>query len=201
MANLIALPKPYITERDLSMIAPDYCVEVVRGQLNEVNMSTVGLEHMFIMNNVYDLIKPFVESHRLGFVHTNGLTYVLQKEGDRVQITRIPDIGFIRRNRIRQSVDLARPFAGFPDLAVEITTRDETTLQILAKVQDYLQAGTEEVWVLFPRRQELHQYRSDNPTINVYSGTDKIDTDKIFPGMKLVAQNLFTFPNFDTSPR
>jgi Uma2 family endonuclease len=201
MANLIVLPKPYITERDLTMLAADYRVEVVRGELSEVDMSAAGLEHMFITNNVYDLIKPYVDAHRLGFVHTNGLTYILQKEGDRVQITRIPDFGFIRRNRIRQSVDLARPFNGYPDLAIEIITREETTMQILAKVQDYLVAGTDEVWVLFPSRQELHQYRRDNPTIRVYGGSDAIETDRIFPGMKLIVQNLFTFPNFDTSPR
>jgi len=201
MANLIVLPKPYITERDLTLIAPDYPVEVVQGELNEVDMSAAGLEHMFITNNVYDLIKPYVDAHRLGFVHTNGLTYILQKEGDRVQITRIPNFGFIRRHRIRQSVDLSRPFNGYPDLAIEIITRDETTMHILAKVQDYLVAGTDEVWVVFPSRQELHQYRRDNPTIRIYSGTDTIDTDRLFPGMKLVVEKLFTFPNFDTSPR
>jgi Uma2 family endonuclease len=201
MVNLVVLPKPYITERDLTMLSPDFCVEVVRGELNEVNMSTAGLQHMFITNNVYDLVKPYVEAHRLGFVHTNGLTYILQKEGDRVQVTRIPDFGFIRRSRIRQSIDLARPFSGYPDLAVEIVTRDETTMQILAKVQDYLEAGTDEVWVLFPSRQELHQYRRNTPTIRVYSGSEPIETDTVFPGMRLVVKSLFAIPNFDTSPR
>ncbi len=201
MVNLIVLPKPYITERDLTLLASDVCVEVVRGVLNEVNMSAAGLQHMFVTNNVYDLIKPYVEAHRLGFVHTNGLTYILRKEGDRVQVTRIPDIGFIRRNRIRQSVDLARPFNGHPDLAVEIVTRDESTMSILAKVQDYLEAGTDEVWVLFPSRQELHQYRRNNPTIRVYGNSDVIETGSIFPGMRLIVKSLFAFPSFDTSPR
>ena len=55
---------------------------------------------------------------------------------------------------------------------------------------DYLDHGTEEVWMLYPSRKELHQYRRDEQAVRVYYEHDEVETP-LFPGLKLGVSALF----------
>lgn len=62
----------------------------------------------------------------------------------------------------------------------------------LDKVRDYLDKGSEQVWVLFSDYDEVYQYRRDDrKTIRVYSGDDVIDAEMLFSGLELRARDCF----------
>ena len=101
------------------------------------------------------------------------------------------DTTFIRNERL--PADLSHAFDGAPDLAVEVISPGNAAADMLAKVRDYLNHGSEEVWLLYPKLKELHRYRRDEVgTVRVYTKSDVIDAAPLFPGLTLAIADLFT---------
>lgn len=192
--TLVTSPPKAITEEELlRMSAGDQWFEVVHGEVAPV--MAAGFLHAVVMSNVFSLLDHFAREHRLGHVFGDGLHYILDADAESIRGSRIPDVSFIRRGRIPKNFDYRRPFPGAPDLAVEVISPDESGQGVLEKVNDYLQAGTEEVWAVYPEAQIIHQYRRDDPrTIHVYKSDDRIDAGTLFPGLELRAQALFILP-------
>jgi Uma2 family endonuclease len=170
-------------------------VEVINGEAVEKDMRAAGFLHAFVTDNVYDLLKPFANEHHLGFVVTDSVTYYLHVDEEGVQASRLPDLSFIRFDRIPSDVDFSRPFPGAPTLAVEVVSPSETAEEIQGKLNDYLTYGAEQVWVLYPTSRQLYQYRSDDPkNPRVYSGTDLLDAAALFPGLIITVDQFFVLP-------
>src|SRR5574341_1066376 len=188
--------QPGITEEDLLRLgAEDRLIEVINGEI--VEMTPVGFLHHIITENVHEVLKTFVKLHRLGHVFMDGLIYVLKRDKrGRVIKSRVPDTSFIRRGRVPKDFDLKRPFPGAPDLAVEVVSPDETAEDIIAKVRDYLEAGSEQVWVLYPDHKELHQYINGDSTVHTYQFSDTLATDALFPGLVISISDSFSIPDF-----
>ena len=47
-----------------------------------------------------------------------------------------------------------------PNLAVEVVSKSNTGEEILAKLGDYFQTGTELVWVVYPSARQVYVYTS-----------------------------------------
>lgn len=166
-------------------------VEVIDGEPVEIT-ATAGFIHNEIITNLYDGLKPFVKAHTLGSVRVDGLTYILHVDEHGVQTARIPDVSFISRAKILTGFDKSRPFIGAPDLAVEVVSPTETTADWMDKVSDYLRYGTELVWVIFPHKNELHQYvQSDHPPV-IYKVGDTLEVDSLFPGLQIPIASVFS---------
>jgi Uma2 family endonuclease len=165
-------------------------VEVVDGEVVEVEMTT-GFIHGVIINNLYDLIKPFVVENKLGRVFGDGVTYVLHVDEQGVQHSRIADFSFIRANRIPKAFDRSRPFMGAPDLAVEGVSPTEKTPDLLKKIRDYLQYGAEQVWAIYPQSKELHQYLISENLPRVYKEADTFEAPTLFLGLQISIADLF----------
>lgn len=184
-----------ITEDDLLRLgAEDKAFEVVNGEL--VEMSPVGYQHVALVFHIAKILDRFASENRLGHVLPDSLIYVLQRGSrGKVRVSRVPDVSFIRRGRIPKDFDVTRPFPGAPDLAVEITSPTEKPEDTLGKVRDYLRFGSEQVWVVYPKQEEVHQYRRDeSKTVRVYTGDDVIDAASLFPGLELKARALYELP-------
>ena len=164
--------------------------EVIGGRLQEVEMAA-GIQHAFIRDNIYDILRIFVRDNKLGKVINDSLTYVLARdENGKITESRLPDVSFIRPGRIPADYDRSQPFPGAPDLAVEVVSPFERTATTLAKITDLLQYGAEEVWVIYPLEQELHRYANDEAP-RVYSVDDTLQADNLFPGLQLKLADLY----------
>ena len=65
--------------------------------------------------------------------------------------------------------------------ATEVLSPDDTPGEVLAKVADWLDAGTRLVWVIDPRRFEARVYRGDgSPSILDASGP--LEGEAVLPG-------------------
>lgn len=170
--------------------AEDKWVEVINGEIVAGERDVTFL-HVVIIDNLYDLLKPFAKAHKLGRVQTDGVRFVLAGTLEDIKRARKPDFSFIRAGRIPADFDWAGDFLGAPDLAVEVASPGQSNPVLLDKITDYLTAGTEEAWLIFPWRKEVYQYRRDEEVPRIYRSGDVINTSALFPGLKLMVDELF----------
>jgi Uma2 family endonuclease len=177
-----------ISEEELA--ASDAQVEVIDGEI--VPMPAVFLEHHLVAGNVYLPLAIHIQGNPIGYLFMDGLICVLERtRNGKIRKSYVPDTAFIRSARMPD--DLDRAFDGAPDLAVEVVSPGNDAAEIMTKVRDYLEHGSEEVWLLYPRLKELHRYRRDEPgTVQVYASGSVFDAAPLFPGLQLVIADLFT---------
>jgi Uma2 family endonuclease len=63
--------------------------------------------------------------------------------------------------------------------------------EIEGKLFDYLDAGTQMVWLVFPRTQTITVYRSLKD-IRIFTVDDTIDCEELLPGFSVAVKELFT---------
>ncbi len=164
--------------------------EVANGEW--VAIDDVTLLHIFIVDNLLDILRPFVKNHKLGIVHSAGVEYILYTSEKGIQTAYKPDLAFLRKGRIPEGFDLyRRPFPGAPDLAVEVVSHGQTTTDVLDKVADYLCYGTEEIWVIYPAKHDLHRYRRGEGAPEYYAENQTVQAETLFPGLAIKVADLF----------
>jgi Uma2 family endonuclease len=196
MSMTTSPPRLITVDELVRLSARHYRVEVVDGELriqDIEDMQPVGGTHVIVISNIYDLIKPYVKQHQLGLFLTDGLAYLLDARTEGLKGSRVPDSSFIRQGDLNRDWDLDRPYPGHPTLAIEVISPSESGDDILAKTGDFLDYGTEQVWVVYPSQRELFQYFADG-RVRRYRGDDVIDVDALFPGLVLKLADLFVLP-------
>jgi Uma2 family endonuclease len=192
---MVTTQSKLLTEADVLALGSDARVEIVDGEV--IEMPPVGMLHHFIAGNIYRILHDFAVDSKSGYVFMDGLICLLDVDGEGIRGAFVPDVCFIRKDRIPQEYDLARPFPGAPDLAVEVVSPNDNVEALLAKVRTYLNKGTEQVWVVFPQQQEVHQYIRDEAGVHTYSGSDTIGAEALLPGLELTMRAIFSLPDFD----
>ena len=189
------LTKPsQITEDDVLKLDSDARIEVINGEM--VEMTPVGGLHHFIAGNFYRRLDAFVLANKLGYVFMDGLIYLMFKKSKGLQGALVPDVSFISKAAIPANWQIHLPFPGAPTLAIEVMSPGDDAEKMLAKVRIYLNAGTEQVWVVYPEQKELHQYSRSSPeTVRVYTSTETFTVESLFPGLTISMQDVFTVPN------
>lgn len=168
-------------------------IEVTDGQPIEV-MRNMTYLHQYIIENAFLFIRPYVIANQLGRVHTAGLGYILIGTRKKVIMRRYPDFSFIRAAQIPKGYDLNGDFVGAPDLAVEVISPGQSNTVVFTKVTEYLRAGAEEVWLVYPHRRSVTQIRHDADEWRVYALDESIETP-LFPAFAVPVAALF---NIDT---
>lgn len=190
----VPLERTAVTLDDLMKLASDARVEVINGVI--VEMAPVGgLHHIYGGNLLYP-IKTYVDERDLGIVFMDGLLYLMNEDDRHLRGSYSPDISFIRRENIPASWNLSLPFPGVPDFAVEVMSPSDSAEEIQAKVDTYLAKGTEQVWVVYPATRQIYQYRRDQNTVRIYSGSEQIDCESLFPGLDLTLDRIFKLPTW-----
>lgn len=184
------IPAPDVTEslmtaeQLLTYYAPDKRTELVRGRL--VVREPAGYEHGVVAGRVYGTLWTFLQrdresrsaEHPLGELLAAETGFTLQRSPDTV---RAPDVAFVSWHRRPSAV---RGFAELaPDLAVEVRSPDDRTGDVVAKVGDWLRAGSLLVWVLDPMRRAAQVYRADG-AVSVLSDADALDGEQVLPGFR-----------------
>lgn len=183
--------QPVITQTELlELDAQGLDVEVVDGLILESEITVTHL-HQVVIENLYDLLKPYAKTRKLGLVHSDGLRYILIGERKKVTLAYKPDVSFIRVERIPEDYDWNGDFPGAPDLAVEVASPGQTTTMLVGKISDYLRSGTEEGWLVIPWRKELHQYRRDADAPRIFFAEDTFTPEGLFPDLTIQINTLF----------
>ncbi len=159
--------------------------ELVKGEL--IIMSPAGSEHGAIIFNLSAIIGQFIRANNLGQGFGAETGFKLTTNPDTV---RAADIAFVSRDRIPQT-GLPKNFWEIaPDLTVEVLSPGDTFEQVYDKVEDYLSAGTREVWIVSPKRRNVTVYRSLTE-IKTYSENDELDGGDVVPGFRCKVSEIF----------
>jgi Uma2 family endonuclease len=165
-----------LTATDVERVSlPGKLVELVRGQL--VVREPPGTRHGAIAAKLGYYLSDFVHRHGLGIVFAQDTGFKIGSDPDTV---RAPDVAFVGRDRGAQIpprgyADLA------PDLLAEILSPGDAPAEVLAKVADWLAAGTRLVWVVDPQRSEVRVYRRDG-SLSILGESDSLDGEDVLPG-------------------
>jgi Uma2 family endonuclease len=162
--------------------------ELVDGELVEV--PGAGALHAMIVFALARLLEDFARQHELGLVLPDGLAYVLRRGPDQV---RIPDVSFIAWEHVPDEGIPEGFWEGPPTLAVEVVSPNDRADDTHDRVQDYLEAGTRQVWVLWPRRRSISVYSPGADTCEL--GPDAVlNGGDMLPGFTVRVGDLFEVP-------
>jgi len=177
-------PPALLTADELQHVyVPDKRVELVRGLL--VVRELPGMRHARVAMDLALALGAHVRAAALGRVYAEA-GFKLASNPDTV---RGPDIAFISRGRIPDPEPTG--FAGFaPDLVVEVISPGDRPGEVLAKVADWLSAGTRLVWVLDPARRVARVYRDDG-TEQILTADESLDGGEVVPGFSFPLNEIF----------
>lgn len=102
-----------------------------------------------------------------------------------------PDVAYVRTQRPSYGASEAY-VRGAPDLAIEVASPSNSAGELQAKVLEYFEAGTRQVWVVHPRTRTVvvHTSASEARTLGL---ADEIDGGDLLPGLTLAVREIFRF--------
>ena len=174
MTTLLATP---MTAEELSRLSvPGKSFELVRGQL--VVREPPGSWHGMVQANLTRIVADFVHRHSLGLVFGQDTGFRIRSDPDTV---RAPDLAFVAADRA--ALIPRRGYAALsPELVAEILSPDDRPGEVLAKIADWLDAGTRLVWVIDPERREARVHRGDG-TIAIVGADGALEGEDVLPGL------------------
>ncbi len=102
---------------------------------------------------------------------------------------RIPDVAFVPAERAKR-IDPDRPVEGAPALAIEVVSPTDLAEDLARKVEQYLAAGAQAVWVLYPNVKQVHIRRHSGISTTL-TEADVLDARDLFPGFSVAVRDLF----------
>ncbi len=159
----------------LGLEVPGKRAELVKGVL--VVREPAGYRHGEVAAELARRLANHVIAENLGRVLAAETGFKLASDPDTV---RAPDVAFIRTERLPEP-----PPAGYaelaPDLVVEVLSPDDRPGAVLAKVADWLEAGSALVWIVDPQRRLGRVYRA-NGSESLMDQDGALDGEDVVPG-------------------
>jgi Uma2 family endonuclease len=191
--------QPYMTLDELLARGEDASFEIINGKV--VDMPPAGGLHQIIAGNIVRILSTYAYKAGNGMILPDQMTYLMHSDSAGLKDSFVPDISFLSRYNIPSDWNIEKPHPGVPDLAIEIISPGDDAQLVSRKTRTYLEKGSKQVWLVYPRLKEVHQYRASQPdTVRIYrSGV--IDTDDLFPDLKLPVNEIFEIPDYMPSPQ
>lgn len=159
--------------------------ELIDGEL--VEMSPAGEDHGAYGVAVSGYLFGYVISHRLGRVFGPDTGFVTSDDPPTV---RVPDVAFVRADRLAADRDQSRFLRVAPDLAVEIISPSESGSEVLAKAMMWLAAGVKLLWLVDPATRTVTVFAAGQAPW-VLTEEDSLDGGDVVPGFKLPVRDIF----------
>ncbi|MGL4552460.1 MAG: Uma2 family endonuclease [Gemmataceae bacterium] len=124
---------------------------------------------------------------RRGHVTSNDSGVRLESDPDTV---RGPDVAYWDKERLPQMPRTGYP-AVAPDLVVEVMSPSDVFTKVMAKVQQYLDAGVRLVWVAVPEDQAVAVYSPGGRPVRLLTAADTISGEDVLPGFTCPVAGFF----------
>ena len=159
--------------------------ELIDGELRQ--MAPTVNWHGEVESKLVVRVGSHVEAHRLGIVSCGETLYIVRRNPDRV---RAADIAFIRQERVPPLEARQHVMEVIPDLVVEILSKHDTVAEIHDKIEDWLNAGVQMLWIVDPFRRTVTIYQPGcDPTILGEHGF--LEGDPVVAGFRCPMADIF----------
>jgi len=165
--------------------------ELIHGE--RIALNPMVMKHNVRAKRLYDAIVRFLLSTSLGEAYFEA-AFVLTYQSDWATGSRVPDILFVRAQRLAAYIEAFpnwedMPLVLVPDLAVEVISTNDHYSDVDAKVELYLDDGVEVVWVVDPKQKTVTvrgcDYYKKLKIGDVLTGSD------VLPGFELAVEKIF----------
>jgi Uma2 family endonuclease len=178
-----------LTAEDLwRMGTGDVRRELIDGAL--VEMPPVGGVHGDVTGRICRRLVEHVEAHGAGKVLVGDVGFVLGLPHDPDRV-RAPDVAFVSHERLQGGRAPEGFLRGAPDLAVEVLSPRDNSLDIQRKVRDWLEAGSRLVWVVAPAARTTTAYRADG-SARLVRDDETLDGEDVLPGLSIRLSDVLT---------
>jgi Uma2 family endonuclease len=159
--------------------------ELIDGELRE--MAPTVNWHGEVEINLGTLLHVHVRAQGLGRVSCGEVLFVVRRNPDRV---RAADIAFIRRERVPPLEARQHIMEAIPDLVVEILSQHDTVAEVSDRIDDWLGAGVQMLWIVDPFRRTVTVYQPDHdPTLLGEHGV--LESDPVVSGFRCPVAEIF----------
>ena len=116
-----------------------------------------------------------------------GVGFLIATDPDTV---RAPNVAFLRQERLEPTGIPKGYYPGAPDLAVEVIAPDELYLDVDDTIAEWLEYGTQVVFVVNPRRKVVAVHRPGQP-VGILGIEDCLTAEDVVPGWSFAVRDLF----------
>jgi Uma2 family endonuclease len=182
----MAITEKLLTAEEFEQLPDDgKRYELIDGELRE--MAPAVNWHGEVEVNLGTLLNVYVRPQGLGRVSCGEVLYIVRRNPDCV---RAADIAFIRQDRVPPLEARQHIMEVIPDLVVEILSQSDTIAEISDKINDWLQAGVQMLWVVVPFQRTVTMYQPGcDPRLLGERGT--LEGDPVIPGFRCSVAELF----------
>lgn len=170
------------TFKDLENLPDDgKLYELVRGQLVEKEMGQLSV---WIVSEIVRLIGNYLERDPLGWVFAElpiDCFPWIPNHGRR------PDVAYFHRERLPQPKEVQTSVA--PNWVVEVVSKNDTALDVEEKIEEYLRAGVELVWLVYPTLQSVRSHTAND--VHVAHVNDVITGGTVLPKFSAPVRDFF----------
>jgi Uma2 family endonuclease len=174
---------PLTLEQFASLPAEGVRHEIDAGKL--ITLPPVKSLHSRIARSVFIAVQACLDDVGLSEAFSEA-GYILSEDPLTI---RQPDVSVLSKDRIA-ATDADSYFQGAPDLAVEIVSPSDSAQDLEIKIEQYLQAGARQVWVLYPKTKNIHVFSSGRSP-RILDENQTLEGGDLLPGFSVRVASLF----------
>ncbi|MGH2460351.1 MAG: Uma2 family endonuclease [Chloroflexota bacterium] len=153
-----------------------------------IEMSPPGGEHGKVTMGAGALVFGFARQRQLGTVYAAETGFLIQRSPDRV---RAPDVAFVARDRLPEGHSPPGYVPLAPDFVVEVVSPNDSALDVQARVDEWLKAGTQIAWTVYPGIRTVLVFRGLGQIERKSADDDELDAEPVLPGFRCKVRDLF----------
>jgi Uma2 family endonuclease len=157
--------------------------ELIFGEV--VEMMTTGYVHGAVVGRVVEQLRGYVRQHPIGEVVSGETGFQLAPD-----VVRGADAAFISNEQIATISEPEKYLPFGPALAVEVISPGNTASEMQTKLDLYLGAGSQLVWLIYP---DLHKVVVHDHTgrVQTLTESDTLGGGDVLPGLSIPVSELF----------
>lgn len=181
----MATTQPFTVDELMHLPDDGYQHEIVHGEL--VNMPPAGEEHGDISQAINHRLLNWEEGRNRGKVTVPDTGFVVTSDSRNVYM---PDVAYIRLERLPPDRDRTKFIGTHPDVAVEIVSPSDRVIEVVRKVRTYLDAGVSMVLLVDPQSRSIDVHSPDRAVITL-TDDDEFDGGDVLPGFSFRVGDIF----------
>ena len=159
--------------------------ELVEGRLERKGMGALSSSFNVLMGL---LLSTHVRANQLGFTFDSECMY--RCFPGKPHTIRKPDVSFVRNGRFPNNAIPKGIIEIAPDFVIEVMSVHDRWTRVNKKVQEFLDAGVQLVWVVDPQSLSVHVYVPNGSSTRHLAG-DELSADPVVRGFRVQVSELF----------